>query len=261
MADDLFGRIGFTNLTAEAGIIGFGVLPLETLVASSPDLIVFESMGDGPPSVAAELLHHPVLSHGGIGRVAVPMRLWACPDPALVDAARPHRRGGPMKTWLPELILGLILLGLVAASASIGSTRLTALSMFADAPGIRTLARTVVLDIRLPRTVLAVLAGASLGLSGAVLQGLLRNPLADPGVIGISAVASLGAVLAFYFGLWSVAAGGIAGGLAAALLLITLAGRNTGTPDIATGRRGAVELRRRPDLPGSQSRPQSTGRP
>ena len=86
MADDLFGRIGFTNLTAEAGIVGFGALPLETLVASSPDLIVFESMGDGPPSVAGELLRHPVLSRN-IARGSVPMRLWACPDPALVDAA------------------------------------------------------------------------------------------------------------------------------------------------------------------------------
>lgn len=134
-----------------------------------------------------------------------------------------------MKTRLPELIMGLILLGLVVVSASIGSTRLTAWNMLADDPGIRTLARTVVLDIRLPRTVLALLAGASLGLSGAVLQGLLRNPLADSGVIGISALASLGAVLAFYFGLWSVAAGGIAGGMASALLLVALAGRNTGT--------------------------------
>jgi len=134
-----------------------------------------------------------------------------------------------MKKWLPEPVMALLLLGLIAASASIGTTRLTAWDMLAANSGIRALAGTVVLDIRLPRTVLAVLAGASLGLSGAVLQGLLRNPLADPGVVGVSAVASLGAVLAFYFGLWSVAAGGIAGGLAAALLLVALAGRNAGT--------------------------------
>jgi iron complex transport system substrate-binding protein len=87
MADDLFGRVGFTNLTAEAGVSGFGVLPLETLVAASPDLIVFESMGDGPPSVASELLHHPALARKNIKKVSVPMRLWACPDIALVDAA------------------------------------------------------------------------------------------------------------------------------------------------------------------------------
>ncbi len=87
MADDLFGRLGLVNLTAEAGITGFAVLPLETLVAAAPELIVFESMGDGPPSVSAELLRHPALSRDGLAKVAVPMRLWACPDPALVDAA------------------------------------------------------------------------------------------------------------------------------------------------------------------------------
>jgi iron complex transport system substrate-binding protein len=87
MADDLFGRIGLVNIAAETGISGFGALPLETLVAASPDLIVFENMGDdGPPSVAADLLRHPALPLG-IRRVSVPMRLWACPDPALVDAA------------------------------------------------------------------------------------------------------------------------------------------------------------------------------
>ena len=134
-----------------------------------------------------------------------------------------------MKRCLPELAIGLVLIGLIAASASIGTTRLALWDMLADDATIRSLAQTVVMEIRLPRTILAVLAGASLGLSGAVLQGLLRNPLADPGVVGVSAVASLGAVLAFYFGLWSVAAGGIAGGLVAALLLVILAGRNTGT--------------------------------
>lgn len=134
-----------------------------------------------------------------------------------------------MTRMLPELAMAALLVLLVALSLSAGSTGLTAWDLLAGDPGLRTLATAVVWDIRLPRTVLAVLTGASLGLSGAVLQGLLRNPLADPGVIGISAVAALGAVLAFYFGLWSVAAGGITGGLAAALLLVILAGRSAGT--------------------------------
>lgn len=134
-----------------------------------------------------------------------------------------------MKGPIVESVLILTLVLLAAVSASVGTTHLTAFDMLTGDPSIRTLAHTVVMEIRLPRTVLAVLAGASLGLSGAVLQGLLRNPLADPGVIGVSAVASLGAVLAFYFGLWSVAAGGIAGGMIAALLLVALAGRKTGT--------------------------------
>ena len=57
------------------------------------------------------------------------------------------------------------------------------------------LARLIVSDLRLPRTVLALLVGASLGLSGAVLQGLTRNPLAEPGLLGVSTGAALGAVL------------------------------------------------------------------
>lgn len=62
------------------------------------------------------------------------------------------------------------------------------------------LAGLVVSEIRLPRTLLAALIGAVLGLSGAVLQGVLRNPLAEPGLLGISAGASLGAVIAIYYG-------------------------------------------------------------
>jgi len=60
--------------------------------------------------------------------------------------------------------------------------------------------RTIVWDIRLPRALTAWLAGAALGLSGAALQGLLRNPLADSGVLGLSGFAALGAVIAFAFG-------------------------------------------------------------
>ncbi|PCI32741.1 MAG: ABC transporter permease [Alphaproteobacteria bacterium] len=59
----------------------------------------------------------------------------------------------------------------------------------------------IILELRLPRVILGIMAGASLGLSGAALQGLLRNPLADPGIIGVSATAGLGAVIAIYFGL------------------------------------------------------------
>ncbi|ATE59278.1 FecCD family ABC transporter permease [Thauera sinica] len=63
---------------------------------------------------------------------------------------------------------------------------------------------TIVTDIRLPRVLLAILVGASLGMAGAALQGLLRNPLAEPGLLGVSASASLGAVLCLYFGLAAV---------------------------------------------------------
>lgn len=58
----------------------------------------------------------------------------------------------------------------------------------------------IVLELRMPRAVLATMLGASLGLSGAVLQGYLRNPLADPAVVGVSSAAALGAVAAIVLG-------------------------------------------------------------
>ena len=63
------------------------------------------------------------------------------------------------------------------------------------------LAWLILTDLRVPRTILALAAGATLGLSGAVLQGLLRNPLAEPALLGVSGGAALGAVIAIYFGL------------------------------------------------------------
>ncbi len=74
----------------------------------------------------------------------------------------------------------------------------------------------VMREIRLPRAVLGLLAGAALGLSGAAMQGYLRNPLAEPGLIGVSASAALGAVIALQSGL--------AAAFALALPLMALAG-------------------------------------
>ncbi|PCD02941.1 ABC transporter permease [Sphingomonas spermidinifaciens] len=62
------------------------------------------------------------------------------------------------------------------------------------------LAKLLIVEVRLPRLVLALMVGAILGLAGAVLQGLLRNPLAEPGLLGASSGASLGAVIAIYYG-------------------------------------------------------------
>lgn len=62
--------------------------------------------------------------------------------------------------------------------------------------------QTIIQEIRLPRVLLAVLVGMSLGMAGAALQGLLRNPLAEPGLLGVSSSAGLGAVVCIYFGLW-----------------------------------------------------------
>jgi iron complex transport system permease protein len=94
-------------------------------------------------------------------------------------------------------------------------------------------AGVIMRDIRLPRMLLGLLAGAALGISGAALQGLLRNPLAEPGVMGIASFASLGAVIAIYFGLSSAFAFALPltamlGALVAAVLLSLLSSRDNG---------------------------------
>ncbi|TNF90041.1 MAG: iron ABC transporter permease [Gammaproteobacteria bacterium] len=89
----------------------------------------------------------------------------------------------------------------------------------------------ILADIRLPRALLAALVGATLGLAGAALQGLLRNPLAEPGIIGVSNGAALGAVIVFYYGLagfaWFVLPlAGLAGALLAVLCIFLLVGQS-----------------------------------
>lgn len=88
----------------------------------------------------------------------------------------------------------------------------------------------IIVELRLPRTVLALLVGAALGLSGAVMQGYLRNPLADPGLFGVSSGAALGAVLSLYFGYaaqaWLLPGFALAGAGATMALLALIAGRS-----------------------------------
>src|SRR5690606_33629933 len=92
------------------------------------------------------------------------------------------------------------------------------------------LGELILTEIRIPRTVLAILIGGTLGLCGAGLQGLLRNPLAEPGLLGASSGAALGAVLVFYFGLASANSlllplGAVTGSLVALAGLYALTGK------------------------------------
>ena len=95
----------------------------------------------------------------------------------------------------------------------------------------------VMREIRLPRAILGLMIGVTLGLSGAVLQGYLRNPLAEPGLLGISASASFGAVIAIYTGFslvfpLALPLAALAGALGAVLLVRIMAGPGTGTLSI-----------------------------
>ncbi len=100
----------------------------------------------------------------------------------------------------PGLLAAALLVGV--ASLAVGPAPLPLSQVIGALTGhADPVARDIVLNLRAPRAILALLIGAMLGLAGAGLQGLLRNPLADPGVIGTSSAASLGAVIALYFGL------------------------------------------------------------
>ena len=110
-------------------------------------------------------------------------------------------------------------------------------SLLTGAAGIGVPDPLILWQIRLPRTALALLVGGGLGLSGAVLQGALRNPLADPGLLGIGGCAALAAVVAFYWGLSAAFAPALplAGLLGAALgcaFLLAFAGRAASGPSL-----------------------------
>ena len=100
-------------------------------------------------------------------------------------------------------------------------------------PGGKTAAWLIFTEIRLPRAILGALIGASLGLAGAALQGYLRNPLAEPGLLGVSGGASLGAVVAIHSGATAAFAlalpvGGLIGAGLATLAVLLLAGERSG---------------------------------
>jgi iron complex transport system permease protein len=114
---------------------------------------------------------------------------------------------------------------------------LTALSLLVGPSGFGMPESLIFWQIRVPRTALAVLVGGGLGLSGAVLQGVLRNPLADPGLLGIGGCAALGAVGVFYWGVSAVfppalALGGLAGAALGCVALLLLFARAASGPGL-----------------------------
>lgn len=125
----------------------------------------------------------------------------------------------------------------LAMAALSGLAFFASLAIGPDGVGLpegRDAARLVLTEIRLPRAVLGFLVGAALGLSGAVLQGYLRNPLAEPGLLGISGGAALGAVTAIHSGLAgqiavSLPLAGLAGAAVATIAIAALAGVRSST--------------------------------
>ena len=136
---------------------------------------------------------------------------------------------------IPWLIVTLVLVTWVSLGQ--GSVPVSVLDGLSDwFNSIASNEALIIGEIRLPRTLLALAVGAALGMSGAALQGLLRNPLAEPGLVGASQGAALGAATVFYFGIFASAGAlaitiaGLLGAIVALMLMLSLSG--TGRPSL-----------------------------
>ncbi len=164
-----------------------------------------------------------------------------------------YRRDGDRTALAVLVLVGLVLVSAIAFAFSIttGASNASIIDVIVSmATGRADSAlsnrdRIVIFDIRLPRAILGFLIGGGLAVSGAVMQGLFRNPLADPGLIGVSAGSSLGAVamivlgggvlapVAHLFGIFSLPIAAFIGGMVTTVLLYKVATRH-GQTSIAT---------------------------
>jgi iron complex transport system permease protein len=153
---------------------------------------------------------------------------------ATTTESQTHRRR-PARLLVVACGLGALGLAALAAALLVGPAPLS-LGQVLGALGRRLAGRAggwqdvVVVSVRLPRALVALAVGGGLGIAGAALQGLFRNPLADPGVLGVSSGASLGAVLSIALGVaaravWALPLCAFAGAAADALLVFAIAAR------------------------------------
>ncbi|MFE9660214.1 iron chelate uptake ABC transporter family permease subunit [Streptomyces sp. NPDC005955] len=159
-------------------------------------------------------------------------------------AAAPPKRRGAASLLTVGLIAAVLVMALVSAGTGayhipmadiLGSVQHR---MGLGGEALDRVGESVLWNVRLPRVVLALLVGASLGCAGALMQGVFGNPLAEPGVIGISAGAAVGAVVAIAFGLsflgnWTVTAAAFVAGLVT-VSLVYLLSRSGGRTEVVT---------------------------
>ncbi|MDH6698012.1 iron ABC transporter permease [Streptomyces sp. MAA16] len=173
------------------------------------------------------------------------MTVLDTPTKAGTEPAAPGERRRSTTRLLTAGLL-LALLALVPVAASMGAYPVPVTDVLASVQhriglggtGLDRVAESVLWNVRFPRIVLALLVGASLGCAGALMQGVFGNPLAEPGVIGVSSGAAVGAVGAIAFGLtflgnWTVTLFAFVSGLATALLVYTMS-RSGGRTEVVT---------------------------
>lgn len=164
---------------------------------------------------------------------------------APAPAGAPHRRRPRPTASLALLwVAGLaVLVGSTAVAMTVGPSSLTAVDVIGsiaarlsgNESGLSRIQEGIIWDLRLPRSLVAALAGAGLAVCGVILQSLLRNPLADPYILGISSGASTGAVLVAILGVgagaFGLASGAFVGAVVAFALVLVLAFAAGGSMD------------------------------
>jgi len=156
--------------------------------------------------------------------------------PAVQASPGDRQARGRRATWA----LLALLVAVSVASLTVGASGLSlwgTLGALASGEDLPLRDRVILFDIRLPRLAMGVLVGAALAVSGAVMQGLFRNPLADPGLVGVGAGAGLGAIgaivlggllpagLAGLVGMYAVPLAAFAGGWVSTLVLYAISTR------------------------------------
>ena len=240
LAGQILLAAGFENATSRAGQRRAGNLPLEVLAMMEPDTVVTGARYPGQ-SRSEAILDHPVIRalqkdrHTG----TVADSDWLCGHALCAERYLGSGRAAPPcgRTRMKHLmiLLGALVAVLFVASLVVGPAQAplwaSLKALFVDDHGPLTL---VMREIRLPRALLGLMIGISLGMAGAGMQGYLRNPLADPGLIGVSGSAALGAVIAIHTGLAASFALGLplaalAGALGSVFLILLLAGPGGGS--------------------------------
>ncbi|MEU9256778.1 iron chelate uptake ABC transporter family permease subunit, partial [Streptomyces sp. NPDC048270] len=197
------------GLTGAALVLGSDVL-LRALVPADVAVAV-------PTGVVTSLV-------GAVFLVAMAVRVRDTAGATATDRLRIRSRTVFLAT---TAVLVAVLAGVVITAVLVGDSKLLLGDVANWAQGRAGRTVTFVLDTRVPRVVAALLAGAALALAGTVVQAVTRNPLAEPGVLGVSGGAALGAVLLVttvpLAGTWSVAGAAFAGAAAASVLVFGLA--------------------------------------
>ena len=244
LANAALAAAGFRNMSADYRLTRGGQVPLEIAGRPAAGSVgagqQYRGVPHGTGRQPAPSRHPPAAPARRLPRAALAPVVVRHPARRRCDRAAGRgagrHRGAPAMTPIsgrPDVkpMHLLVALGLAAAVAFALSLSVGPSGIGIDATGE---ARVLIFnEIRLPRAVLGALVGGALGLSGAALQGYLRNPLAEPSLVGVSGGAALGAVLAIHLGLSQAFAlalplGGLAGAAIAMLAVVALAGAHGG---------------------------------